>query len=43
MAQLTEQYNNLESALVTHDQDLYQGSSTAYSREVIEDAERCRT
>ena len=40
IAQLTEKYQSLEGALVAYNQGSYKGSSTAYSREVIENAKR---
>ena len=42
IAQLTEKYQSVEGALVAYNQGYYNGSSTAYSREIIANAERYR-
>ena len=40
IAQLTEKHDSIEGALVEYNQGYYNGSSTSYSREIIENAER---
>ena len=40
MAKLTEKHNSIEGALVEYNQGYYEGSSTKYSRDIIENAAR---
>lgn len=40
IAKLTEKHNGIEGALVEYNQGSYKGSSTPYSREIIENAKR---
>lgn len=40
MARLTEKHNSIEGALVEYNQGYYEGISTRYSREIIENAAR---
>lgn len=42
IAQLTEQYQSVEGALVAYNQGSYNGSSTEYSREIMANARRYR-
>ena len=42
MAQLTQRYNSTEGALVAYNTGSYKGKSTAYSREIMANAERYR-
>ena len=42
IAQLTEEYQSVEGALVAYNQGSYNGSSTEYSREIIANARRYR-
>lgn len=42
MARLTEKHQSIEGALVEYNQGSYNGSSTDYSREIIENAKRYR-
>ena len=42
IAQLTEQYQSVEGALVAYNQGSYNGSPTEYSREIIANARRYR-
>lgn len=42
MAQLIKKHDSIEGALVEYNQGSYNGSSTSYSREIIENAKRYR-